>query len=110
MPIQSKAFSGPVKSIPKDFSDADPVEDIPRPSLVQLNRFLKIFLKQIQSIETKSVKSIPKDFSEVKPVNRDKIRSQFNTCNKPGKYPWTTDCRLIPETSKENYLHEEIED
>ena len=49
MSIQSKAFSGPVKSIPKDFSDADPVEDIPRPCLVQ-------------------VKSIPKDFSDVDPV------------------------------------------
>ena len=28
MPIQSKAFSGPVKSIPKDFPDEDSVEDI----------------------------------------------------------------------------------
>ena len=48
MPIQSKAFPGPVKSIPKDFSDADPVEDsktLPGP-----------------------VKSIPKDFSDADPV------------------------------------------
>ena len=29
----------------------------------QLNRFLKIFLRPIQSMETKPVKSIPKDFS-----------------------------------------------
>ena len=28
MPIQRKAFSGPVKSIPKDFPDEDSVEDI----------------------------------------------------------------------------------
>ena len=42
MSIQSKAFTGPVKSIPKDFPDADLVEDsktLPGP-----------------------VKSIPKDF------------------------------------------------
>ena len=49
-----KAFSGPVKSIPKDFSDANTVEDIPRPC-------------------QKPVKSIPKDFSEAKPVNGDKV-------------------------------------
>ena len=49
MPIQSKAFSGPVKSIPKDFFDTDPVEVVPRPCLIQLNRFLKIFLMPIQS-------------------------------------------------------------
>ena len=29
MPIQSKAFSGPVKLIPKYFTDEDSVEDIP---------------------------------------------------------------------------------
>ena len=48
MPIQSKAFSGLVKSIPKDFPEADPVEDsktLPGP-----------------------VKSIPKDFSDADPV------------------------------------------
>ena len=91
MSIQSKAFSGPVKSIPKVFSDADPVEDIPRPCLVQLNRFLKIFLKQSLSMETKSGPSlIP-------------VTSQEN-------YLWTTDCRLIPVTSQENYLREKIED
>ena len=42
------AFSGPVKSIPKNFPEADPVEDsktLPGP-----------------------VKSIPKDFSDVDPV------------------------------------------
>ena len=26
---------------------------------------------------------------------------QINTCNKPGKYLWTTDCRSIPVTSQE---------
>ncbi|CAI8619020.1 unnamed protein product [Vicia faba] len=30
-----RPFSGPVKSIPKDFSDADPVNVNPRPPLVQ---------------------------------------------------------------------------
>ena len=52
MPIQSKAFSGPVKSIPKDFTDVDPVEDsktLPGP-----------------------VKSIPKYFSDANPVKEDK--------------------------------------
>ena len=73
MSIQSKAFSGPVKSIPKDFSDAEPVEDIPRPFLVQLNRFLKIFLMPIQSKAFSGpVKSIPKDFSDDNPVKGDK--------------------------------------
>ena len=33
-----KTLSGPVKSIPKDFLDADPVKVNPRPSLVQLDR------------------------------------------------------------------------
>ena len=41
--------SGPVNAVPKNFSDADPVEFIPRPSLVHSNRFLKIFLMPIQS-------------------------------------------------------------
>ena len=48
MPIQSKALPSPVKSIPKDFPDVDPVEDsktLPGP-----------------------VKSIPKDFSDADPV------------------------------------------
>ena len=77
MPIQSKAFSGPVKStpkdfsdansvkedktssgpaksIPKDFADADPVEVIQRPCLVQLNRFLKIFLMSIHPKATRT--------------------------------------------------------
>ena len=48
MPIQSKAVSGHVESIPKDFPDADPIEDsktLPGP-----------------------VKSIPKDFSDADPV------------------------------------------
>ena len=48
MPIQSKAFSGPVKSIPKDFPDEDPVEDS----------------KTLPG----SVKSTPKDFSDADPV------------------------------------------
>ena len=50
-----KAFSGPVKSIPKDFPDEDPVEDsktLPGP-----------------------VKSTPKDFSEADPVEGSKILS-----------------------------------
>ena len=46
--VMPKTSSGPVKSIPKDFSDADPVEVI-RPPLVLLNRCLKIFLMSIQS-------------------------------------------------------------
>ena len=44
---EDKTSSGPVKSIPKDFSD--PVRVISRTSLVQSNRFLKIFLTPIQS-------------------------------------------------------------
>ena len=73
MPIQSKlkTSSGPVKSISKHFSDADPVEVMPRTCLVQLNRFLKIFLMPIQSkLKTSSgqVKSIPKDFPDSDPV------------------------------------------
>ena len=51
-PIQSKAFSGPVKSIPKDFPEADPVEDS------------KTF--------SGPVKSIPKDFPEADPVEYSK--------------------------------------
>ena len=48
MSIQSKAFSGPVKSISKDFLDADPVED--------------------SKTLSGPVKSIPKDFSDADPV------------------------------------------
>ena len=66
-------MSGPVKSIPKDFSDADPVRVIPRPCLVQLNRFLKIFLMLIQSKAFSGpVKSIPKDFPDADPVEDSK--------------------------------------
>ena len=59
---ENKTPSGPVKSIPKDFSDANPVKR-DKPSQ----------RRQIQSMETKSVKSILEDFSEAKPVNGDKI-------------------------------------
>ena len=48
MPIKSKAFSGPVKSIPKDFHDEDPIED--------------------SKTLSGSVKSIPKDFTNADPV------------------------------------------
>ena len=69
----SKTFSGPVKSIPKDFSDANPVEYIPRPCLAQLNRFLNIFLMPIQSKAFFGpVKSIPKDFPDADPVEDSK--------------------------------------
>ena len=43
-----------------------------KPSLVQLNRFLKIFLRRSQSMETKPVKSIPKDFSKANPSMKTK--------------------------------------
>ena len=83
----------PVKLIPKDFSDpnlvkgdkssqrrqiqsmeTNPVkgDKFSQWRQNQLNRFLKIFLRQSQSMETKPVKLIPKDFSEAKPVNGDK--------------------------------------
>ena len=52
MPIQSKASSGPVKSIPKDFPDANPV-------------------KEAQTSSGRVI-SIPKDFSDANPVKRDK--------------------------------------
>ena len=56
----------PVKSIPKDFSEASQWRQN------QLNRFLKIFLMRTQSKETKPVKLIPKDFSDANAVKGDK--------------------------------------
>ena len=48
-----------------------------RPPLVQLNRFLNIFLNAVKEDKTSSglVKSIPKDFSDTNPIKEDKTSS-----------------------------------
>ena len=58
MPIQSKAFSGPVKSIPKDFPDEDLVEDAQGSLIVTV----EVVIAQGSLIVTVEVVTIPDSF------------------------------------------------